>query len=263
MQAELLVLDDLGAEKTSEWVEETLNLIVNTRYNERRVTIFTSNYPDTPDEEDPNTLLCRVGTRMRSRLHEMCEFLVLDARRLPDGRRRPNAPTTNWCSSGSSSASGRAAACSDAARARARPAARPEERRPQVAGRARRHLAAARPCPPLGLYIHVPFCSAICHYCNFNRGLLDEALKRRYVQAAVGRDSVGAGAAGPRRRAGAWTRSSSAAARRRCSTAARSAPSSTRAGSASPSPPAPRSRSRRTRKRCPPASLAGVPACRA
>jgi len=79
MQAELLVLDDLGAEKTSEWVEETLNLIVNTRYNERRVTIFTSNYPDTPDEEDPNTLLCRVGTRMRSRLHEMCEFLVLDA----------------------------------------------------------------------------------------------------------------------------------------------------------------------------------------
>jgi DNA replication protein DnaC len=79
MQAELLVLDDLGAEKTSEWVEETLNLIVNTRYNERRITIFTSNYPDTPDEDDPNTLLCRVGTRMRSRLHEMCEFLVLDA----------------------------------------------------------------------------------------------------------------------------------------------------------------------------------------
>ena len=39
--------------------------------------------------------------------------------------------------------------------------------------------------PALGLYIHVPFCSAICHYCNFNRGLLDETLKRRYVQAAV------------------------------------------------------------------------------
>lgn len=34
-----------------------------------------------------------------------------------------------------------------------------------------------------GLYIHIPFCSAICHYCNFNRGLLDEALKHRYVQA--------------------------------------------------------------------------------
>jgi DNA replication protein DnaC len=79
MAADLLVLDDLGAEKTSEWVEETLNLIVNTRYNERRTTIFTSNYPDRPDREDPLTLVCRVGVRMHSRLHEMCEFLNLDA----------------------------------------------------------------------------------------------------------------------------------------------------------------------------------------
>jgi DNA replication protein DnaC len=78
MQADLLVLDDLGAEKTSEWVEETMNLIVNTRYNERRMTIFTSNYPDIPDETEPNSLLFRIGFRMRSRLHEMCEFLVLD-----------------------------------------------------------------------------------------------------------------------------------------------------------------------------------------
>jgi len=37
----------------------------------------------------------------------------------------------------------------------------------------------------LGLYLHVPFCSAICNYCNFNRGLLDEALKRRYVDAVA------------------------------------------------------------------------------
>ncbi len=78
MQADLLVLDDLGAEKTSEWVEETMNLIVNTRYNERRLTIFTSNYIDIPEDDDPNSLLFRIGHRMRSRLHEMCEFLVLD-----------------------------------------------------------------------------------------------------------------------------------------------------------------------------------------
>ena len=77
MQADLLVLDDLGAEKTTEWVEETLNLIVNTRYSERRITVFTSNYPDIPDETEPESLLCRVGVRMRSRLHEMCEFLEL------------------------------------------------------------------------------------------------------------------------------------------------------------------------------------------
>jgi oxygen-independent coproporphyrinogen III oxidase len=37
----------------------------------------------------------------------------------------------------------------------------------------------------LGLYLHIPFCSAICNYCNFNRGLLDEALKVRYVDALI------------------------------------------------------------------------------
>lgn len=35
----------------------------------------------------------------------------------------------------------------------------------------------------LGLYLHIPFCQAICSYCNFNRGLFDDALKRRYVDA--------------------------------------------------------------------------------
>ena len=37
----------------------------------------------------------------------------------------------------------------------------------------------------LGLYLHIPFCSAICNYCNFNRGLLDESLKQRYVAALI------------------------------------------------------------------------------
>jgi len=38
----------------------------------------------------------------------------------------------------------------------------------------------------IGLYLHIPFCGSICNYCNFNRGLLDEALKTRYVRALVG-----------------------------------------------------------------------------
>ena len=37
--------------------------------------------------------------------------------------------------------------------------------------------------PPLGLYVHIPFCASICSYCNFNRGLFDQALKDRYVRA--------------------------------------------------------------------------------
>lgn len=83
MDAELLVLDDLGAEKPSEWVEETMNLIVNTRYNERRPTIFTTNFEDTPDDTNLDSLKVRVGFRMHSRLHEMCEFLEYEG---PDFR---------------------------------------------------------------------------------------------------------------------------------------------------------------------------------
>jgi oxygen-independent coproporphyrinogen-3 oxidase len=36
---------------------------------------------------------------------------------------------------------------------------------------------------PLGLYLHIPFCSAICNYCNFNRSLFDAPAKARYVDA--------------------------------------------------------------------------------
>jgi len=52
----------------------------------------------------------------------------------------------------------------------------------------------------LGLYLHVPFCSAICNYCNFNRGLFDGALKTRYVDALCA-EIARAGGAGPAGRA--------------------------------------------------------------
>ena len=95
MKADLLVLDDLGAERLSEWVEETMNLIVNTRYNERRLTIFTSNYEDIPDDTDPNSLLFRIGHRMRSRLHEMCDFVSHGRRRLSRNLPSTAASTTS------------------------------------------------------------------------------------------------------------------------------------------------------------------------
>src|SRR5689334_10430141 len=55
-----------------------------------------------------------------------------------------------------------------------------------------------QPSAMLGLYIHVPFCSAICNYCNFNRGLFDAGLKARYVRALVAEinRAGGAGTAG-------------------------------------------------------------------
>jgi len=102
METDLLVLDDLGSEKPSEWVEETMNLIVNTRYNERRHTIFTSNYLDIPDDaiEDHTieTLTTRIGFRIRSRLHEMCEFLEFEGAdyRLAPTNAGPEDLLTDW-----------------------------------------------------------------------------------------------------------------------------------------------------------------------
>jgi DNA replication protein DnaC len=80
--AEVLVLDDLGAQKPNEWVWDTVALILNTRYNDKLSTIITTNYPDLnagngakTDAEraarEP-TLGDRIGDRMLSRLAEMC-----------------------------------------------------------------------------------------------------------------------------------------------------------------------------------------------
>ena len=91
MEAGLLVLDDLGREKTSEWVEETLNLVVNTRYNHQRITIFTTNFEEKEDITDPESLLVRVGFRMHSRLYEMCDFVEFEG---ADYRHRPPTNTS-------------------------------------------------------------------------------------------------------------------------------------------------------------------------
>src|SRR5271169_5704280 len=83
---ELLVLDDLGASKPSAWVLDIIGLVMNGRYNEKRVTILTTNYFDEPDgppeaikgpdgkrfSAREDTIADRIGARMRSRLFEMC-----------------------------------------------------------------------------------------------------------------------------------------------------------------------------------------------
>ena len=77
LEAELLVLDDLGAEKKSEWVEETLGLVVNTRYSERRLTVFTTNLSDVENTE-PTSVAYQLGLRTRSRLKEMCDWVCME-----------------------------------------------------------------------------------------------------------------------------------------------------------------------------------------
>lgn len=79
INAELLVLDELGAGKTTPWVMDILYYLVNTRYNEGRVTIFTTNFSDFPKSVE-ESLTDRVSQRIRSRLHEMCRRLELRGR---------------------------------------------------------------------------------------------------------------------------------------------------------------------------------------
>lgn len=96
--AEVLLLDDLGSSKPSAWGLETVGHILNRRYNDRRVTLATTNFLDAeaahrargilPSGEALRTedsLADRVGQRIRSRLYEMCrtvEIVSLDYRYL-------------------------------------------------------------------------------------------------------------------------------------------------------------------------------------
>jgi DNA replication protein DnaC len=75
--AEVLVLDELGASKPTEWVKDTMTHIINKRYNDKKVTIFTSNYLDQKSNQYDETLQERVGVRLRSRLHEMCKVISI------------------------------------------------------------------------------------------------------------------------------------------------------------------------------------------
>jgi len=105
LKAEILVLDDTGSSKPSLWALETVGHVLNTRYNESRVTILTTNFLDSdavnsaspapreisggrvagmraPAIED--SLTDRVGRRIRSRLYEMCRTVEMMA---PDYRK--------------------------------------------------------------------------------------------------------------------------------------------------------------------------------
>ena len=79
LTADLLVLDELGSQKPTQFVQDMLYYIINTRYNENRTTIFTTNYLDEPRDPKEETLETRIGKRLRSRLYEMAERVIVDA----------------------------------------------------------------------------------------------------------------------------------------------------------------------------------------
>lgn len=111
-QAEVLLLDELGATVPTNWVRDTMYQIINTRYNNKKLTIFTTNYLDeargAADEsadsadskrrrtfaadriQEMTTLEERIGTPLRSRLYEMCKKVMIegeDYRKKLDRRR--------------------------------------------------------------------------------------------------------------------------------------------------------------------------------
>jgi DNA replication protein DnaC len=72
------VLDELGATVPTDWVRDTMYQIINKRYNDNKLTIFTTNYFDDPLTEKDKVLEDRITTRLRSRLYEMCAKVVID-----------------------------------------------------------------------------------------------------------------------------------------------------------------------------------------
>jgi DNA replication protein DnaC len=72
LEARILVLDELGANKPTDWVRDTIAHIINCRYNDKRLTVFTSNFLDVQSKPGEETLTDRIGVRLRSRLYEMC-----------------------------------------------------------------------------------------------------------------------------------------------------------------------------------------------
>lgn len=70
LEADLLVLDELGSQKPTTFVQDILYYVINTRYNEERTTIFTTNYAESAEGKE-ETLSDRIGARLRSRLYEM------------------------------------------------------------------------------------------------------------------------------------------------------------------------------------------------
>lgn len=106
LDAEVLVLDELGAVKPSQWVWDTVSYVINHRYNEKKTTIITTNFPNLAAAtfEGPvegfsqserskaaargETLGDRITDRMRSRLHEMCRVIEMEGKDFRMGPKR-------------------------------------------------------------------------------------------------------------------------------------------------------------------------------
>jgi DNA replication protein DnaC len=85
VEVPVLLVDELGKGARREWEQDVLDELISRRYNARRTTLFTTNYPVGGSEPAGETLEARIGVRIQSRLDEMCDKVVLNGE---DMRRR-------------------------------------------------------------------------------------------------------------------------------------------------------------------------------
>lgn len=91
VSVEVLLLDDLGSHRISDWTEDLISQIINQRYNRKKVTLFTTNYGGVKErggfafdrEEikrggEEESLEERIGYRLRSRLFDMARLVEVD-----------------------------------------------------------------------------------------------------------------------------------------------------------------------------------------
>jgi DNA replication protein DnaC len=98
METDILLLDDLGAWRITDWMNDTLFQILNSRYLAKRPTLITTNFQDKSVDEvkraDPmerrEFFVDRIGQRLRSRLVEMCLIVQIDGKDFREMRQESN-----------------------------------------------------------------------------------------------------------------------------------------------------------------------------
>ena len=80
LETEVILLDDLGSYKVTDWRRDMLTYIINKRYNEKKTTLITSNWTTKKSTPDEDTLEDRIGYRLVSRLFEMCRVVEIRGR---------------------------------------------------------------------------------------------------------------------------------------------------------------------------------------
>jgi DNA replication protein DnaC len=74
---DLLLFDELGGSKVSQWVDDHIYYLFNRRYNNQKITCCATNFLDNPSADRGESLAGRIGKRIRSRLYEMTRTLEI------------------------------------------------------------------------------------------------------------------------------------------------------------------------------------------